>query len=70
MSDSASCSPTRRRKRVVGRECLGAEPDEAGRIDDGVVEGYFDELLRAHRIWNLQLRVVARSARLPLHARS
>lgn len=26
--------------------CLGAAPGEPGRIDDGTVRGYFDELLR------------------------
>lgn len=60
MSDSASCSPTRRRKRV-GR---GAEGKRGVRRagDERRSRGYFDELLRTYCMWDPRLRVVARPA--------
>lgn len=59
MSDSASCSPTRRRKRV-GRGMSWRSAGWIGQIDDVAVGSYFDELLRA-RTWVSRPWVVTRS---------
>lgn len=72
MSDSASCSPTRRRKRV-GRSggrvswCSNAggiagRGGEGGKRLDRRLRGYFDELLRTHYL-NSRPGVVARLTR-------